>query len=87
MRTFRDHGEDFGWFALCRNCDHKRNFSLAYIARHIGLDADVHRVRLRLRCRVCGARDALLYRSYRGRMGEDGPSSFAHLFPAQPPQI
>lgn len=50
------------------------------IARRIGLDAEVLTVRKRLRCGACGARNALLYRYYRGNAARPGdPSPFAHL--------
>ena len=81
MRTFRDHGPRFGWFAYCQRCFHQRTLTLEHIERHIGLDADVVDVRRRLRCGACGARDALLYRHYIGDMDKDGPNPFAHLVP------
>ena len=85
MQTFRDHGEGFGWFAYCRHCYHQRALVDAYIAKRIGLDADVHRVRLRLRRRVCGDRNALLYRHCRS--GMDGPSPFAYRLPPELPEV
>ena len=83
MRTFRGHGPRFGWFAYCQRCFHQCTLTLEDIARRIGFDADVNDVRRRLRC---GARDALLYRHYRGDMDMDAPSAFAHLFPAALPK-
>ena len=77
MRIFRDHGPRFGWFAYCQRCVHQRTLALEHIERHLGLDADVADVRPCLRCGACGARDALLYRHYRG--GMDGPSPSAYL--------
>ena len=77
MRSFRDYGPRFGWFAYCQRCFHQSTLTPEDIAR-IGLDADVADVR---RCLRCGARDALLYRHYRGDMDKDGPNPFAHLVP------
>ena len=81
MRTFRDYGPRFGWFAYCQRCFHQRTLSLEDIERRIGLDADVNDVRRRLRCGACGA---LLHRHYCGDM--DAPSPFAHLYPAALPK-
>ena len=81
MRTFRDYGPRFGFFAYCQRCFYQRDLTPEDIAR-IGLDADLADVRRRLRCGACGARDALLYRHYRGDMDKDGPNPFAHLVPA-----
>ena len=81
MRTFRDYGPRFGFFAHCRRCFRDRTLTPEDIAR-IGLDADVDDVRRRLRCAACGARDALLHRHYVGDMDKDGPNPFAHLVPA-----
>ena len=41
LRTFRDYGPDFGWFAHCLVCFRDRTFSDADIAHLFGLDADV----------------------------------------------
>ena len=88
MRTFRDYGPRFGWFAYCRRCFHQRTLTLEDIERRIGLDADVNGVRRRLCCGACGARDALLHRHYHGDvdMDKNAPSPFAHLYPAAPPK-
>ena len=80
MRTFRDYGPEYGWFAYCQRCFHQRTLPAADIAQRIGLDAEVLAVRKRLRCGACGARDALLYCYYRGARAQPGDSSpFAHL--------
>ena len=84
MRTFRDYGPRFGWFAYCQRCFRQTTLTPEDIAR-IGLDADMADVRRRLHC---GARDALLYHHYRGDtdMDKDASSPFAHLFPAALPR-
>ena len=64
MRTFRDHGPRFGWFAYCQRCFHQRTLTLEHIERHIGLDADVVDVRRRLRC---AALSSLHWRHGQGR--------------------
>lgn len=81
MRTFADHGEDFGFFAHCPHCVRDRRYTREEIAERFGLDADVHEVRKRLRCSACGKRDALLYRYYRG--GMHGPSEGAYQIGAR----
>lgn len=79
LRTFRDYGDQFGWFAHCLACSRDSDLSDADIARRFGLDADVDAVRRALRCARCGARDALLYRYYRG--GMHGPGEAAYRAP------
>ena len=81
MRTFRDYGVDFGWFAHCRTCFRDRPFTDTDIARLFGLDADVDQVRGRLRCARCGARDCLLYRYYRGGMRGPGETAYPLVAP------
>ena len=76
LRTFRDYGPDFGWFAHCLTCFRDRPFTDADIARLFGLDADVHRLAGRLRCARCGQQKTLLYRYYQG--GMHGPGTHAY---------
>ena len=76
LRTFRDYGPDFGWFAHCLVCFRDRTFSDADIAHLFGLDADVDDVRRRLRCTRCGRRRCLLYRYFRD--GMHGPGTHAY---------
>lgn len=85
LRTFRDYGPDFGWFAHCQACVRSRRFSDEDIARLFGLDADVHRVAKRLRCTGCGQQKALLYRYYRVSMHSSethGYRDSAHPWPS-----
>ena len=79
LRTFRDYGAQFGWFAHCLRCFRDRVFTDDDIERRIGLDTDVDAVRRALRCTRCSARDCLLYRYYRG--GMHGPSTGAYRAP------
>ena len=79
LRTFRDYGTDFGWFAHCLRCFRDRVFTDDEIEHRLGLDTDVDAVRRALRCTRCGARDCLLYRYYRG--GMHGPSTGAYRAP------
>ena len=76
LTTLRDHTPDFGWFADCGGCNRQQAFGRDEIERRFRLDADVDRIRMRLRCSRCGRRGGLLYRYYRS--GMQGPSTTAH---------
>ena len=84
LSTFGDYGPDFGWFAYCGGCNRQRAFGRDEIARRFGLEAEVDRIRLRLRCSGCGRRSGLLYRYYRG--GMHGPSATAYGAPPRLPE-
>ena len=76
LRTFRDYGPDFGWFAHCLGCFRDRRFTDDEVEHRLGLDTDVDAVRRALRCTRCGARENLLYRYYRGGMHEPGEGAY-----------
>ena len=50
--------------ARCQRCDHARALDRAALAHRLGAQAELERVRRRLRCSACNARDVALYRAH-----------------------
>ena len=60
--------------ARCQRCDHARALDRAALAHRLGAHAELERVRRRLRCSACNARDVALYRAHaENRDGADLP--------------
>ena len=64
IRTLRDLGHNFWLGASCGKCHRWRDLDRATLVSQLGEDITLDDLRRRLRCSVCGARDALLYRGW-----------------------
>ena len=66
IRTLGDLGPGVTLYGHCNACGRMERLERKALIRALGWNAELERIRKGLRCRECGARDALLYRIWEG---------------------
>ena len=54
MQSLRDLIDSFNLYAVCESCQRQTKLNVQKLIKHLGAETQVHKMRSKLRCRVCG---------------------------------
>ena len=71
MQSLRDLIDRFNLYAVCESCQRQTKLNVQKLIKHLGAETQVHKMRSRLRCRVCGTRTEDLRIVYVGKKDQE----------------
>lgn len=71
MQSLSDIVESFNLYAVCEPCQRQTRLDVAKLIEHLGGETQVHKMRSRLKCRICSTRTEDLRIVYVGRKDQE----------------
>ena len=71
MQSLRDLADSFHLYAVCETCQRQSKLDIATLIEQLGGDTQVHKMRSKLKCRVCHTRTEDLRIVYVGKKNQE----------------